>query len=106
MTMKRSCSAALVMLGFAWIGSDAGANQTCGGHGGGQDPAGRDSILDWNAIAIEAAKVDHTDIYAPAMEGPQQAGPTRASRALAIVHTAMFDAANSVDPQYEPYLVQ
>src|SRR6185369_8839585 len=33
----------------------------------------------------------------------QQLGPGRASRAMAIVHIAMFDAVNAVDGEYESY---
>src|SRR5215210_1967341 len=46
-----------------------------------------DSILFWNAVALEANRVSHTD---PAKR--EQNGPTLSSRALAIVHLAMYDA--------------
>lgn len=46
-----------------------------------------DSILFWNGVALEAVKVSHTD---PAKR--EQNGPTLSSRALAIVHLAMYDA--------------
>lgn len=46
-----------------------------------------DSILFWNAVALEAVKVSHTD---PAKR--EQNGPTLSSRALGIVHLAMYDA--------------
>lgn len=42
----------------------------------------------WNDICNEANRFDHT---AP-MKGSAQGGPTRSSRATAIVHLAMFDA--------------
>jgi hypothetical protein len=59
-----------------------------------------DVVLEWNALAIEAAKIDH------GLDSPQlQFGPTRVSRALAIVHTAIFDAVNAIDGSYTPYLV-
>jgi hypothetical protein len=60
-----------------------------------------DMVLHWNAVAIEATKVDH-GLGAPGL----QFGPTRASRALAIVQGAFFDAVNSIDRQYTPYLIQ
>lgn len=63
------------------------------------DPPGRDSILDWNAIALQAVAEDHSGTFG----GPEQGGPTRASRALAIVHAAMYDALNSIDSQATPY---
>ena len=65
------------------------------------DPKGRDSILDWNAVALAAVAEDHSGTYG----APEQGGPTRASRALAIIHVAMFDAANCVSPTAAPYFV-
>jgi vanadium chloroperoxidase len=47
-----------------------------------------DPILFWNHVCNEANRHDHT---AP-MTGRSQAGPTRSSRATAMVHLAMFDA--------------
>ncbi len=46
-----------------------------------------DPILFWNQVALEANRIDHTG----GMEGEHQAGPTRSSRAIAIVHLAMHD---------------
>ncbi|HEY0427143.1 MAG TPA: hypothetical protein VGC76_04980 [Pyrinomonadaceae bacterium] len=46
-----------------------------------------DSILFWNAVALEANRVSHTD-----PDKREQNGPTLSSRALAIVHLAMYDA--------------
>lgn len=66
------------------------------------DPSGRDSILDWNLIAINTVALDSTGAYGTADER----GPTRTARALAIIHAAMFDAANSVDTQASAYLVK
>lgn len=63
------------------------------------DPRNRDSILDWNDLACHAVAVDHTGTFG----APDQGGPTRASRAMAIVHVAMFDAANAVEPTAESY---
>jgi hypothetical protein len=53
----------------------------------------------WNQVALDAALADSQ------LEQPQQGGPTWTSRALAIVHAAMFDAYNGVDRLYKPYLV-
>ncbi len=47
-----------------------------------------DPILFWNDVCNEANRFDHT---AP-MKGAAQGGPTRSSRATAIVHLAMHDA--------------
>jgi hypothetical protein len=69
---------AVAMMSSVWAEPPAG------------DPPGRDSILDWNAIALQAVVDDHSGTFG----APEQAGPTRTSRALAIVHAAMFDALN------------
>ncbi len=53
-----------------------------------------DPILFWNDVCNEANRFDHT---AP-MKGAAQGGPTRSSRATAIVHLAMHDAHFGVDP--------
>lgn len=45
-----------------------------------------DPILYWNAVALEANRESHTNGRG------EQTGPTRSSRALAIVHLAMYDA--------------
>ena len=45
-----------------------------------------DVVLEWNALAIEAAKIDH------GLNAPQlQFGPTRVGRVMAIVHAAIAD---------------
>lgn len=45
-----------------------------------------DLILYWNEVALEANRVSHTN------GAGEQTGPTLSSRALAIVHLAMYDA--------------
>lgn len=45
-----------------------------------------DIILYWNDVALEANKVSHTN------GKKEQTGPTLSARALAIVHTAMYEA--------------
>jgi hypothetical protein len=60
-----------------------------------------DPILDWNAIAIEVNRVSYSGGV-----NNDQVGPTRSSRALAIEHVAMFDAWNSINRDYTPYLVE
>src|SRR5262245_11020002 len=58
-------------------------------------------VLEWNAIALDALKND-------SMLGAnnKQNAPTRASRALAIVQAAVFDAVNSIDGSFDPYLIK
>jgi hypothetical protein len=73
----------------------------CGSSGGDSDP-----VLHWNAIAQEAAGIDHR--YVTQSEDPRaggwQFGPTRTSRAFAIVHLAMADAVAAVTGDFAPYL--
>jgi hypothetical protein len=59
-----------------------------------------DMVLQWNTIALQAIKND----YNPGQTS-EQGGPTRASRALAIVQAAIYDAVDAIDRQYTPYLV-
>src|SRR5438445_1476586 len=65
---------------------------------------GLDSIRSWNQIAIDASGLDHT-LPAPGENRiwKQQLGPGRASRAMAIVHIAMFDALNAIVGGYKSY---
>lgn len=61
-----------------------------------------DSILIWNAVALEANRISHTE--SAKME---QTGPPLSTRALAIVHLAMYDAYAAVrnnPPELPPYL--
>jgi PAP2 superfamily len=56
-----------------------------------------DTVGRWNNIAINASGLDHTPV-APSEQRVfgEQLGPCRASRAMAIVHIAMFDTVNAV----------
>ena len=65
-------------------------------------PPSGDPILHWNHVALEVLKFDCSGIP----KDPQQGGPTRASRAMAMVHAAMFDAFNSIDGSCRPYLLK
>lgn len=58
----------------------------------------------WNQIAIDASGLDHTPV-APGESRTfgEQIGPGRASRAMAIVHIAMFDCLNAVTREFEGY---
>jgi PAP2 superfamily/Vanadium chloroperoxidase N-terminal domain len=60
-----------------------------------------DAILFWNEVSLEAVAQDHTF---DEMSKRTQNGPTRTSRALAIVHLAMYDAFNSIAKVFVPYL--
>lgn len=52
-----------------------------------------DVITDWNNAALDAIRADHT-------------APPIASRSLAILHVAIYDAVNGIARTHEPYLVQ
>lgn len=52
--------------------------------------ANRDAVITWNAVALDAIRADRTS-------------PPRASRALAMVHAAIFDAVNAVLPLRDFY---
>jgi hypothetical protein len=54
-----------------------------------------DVVIDWNNVALQTIRTN-----TPAVN------PLVASRTLAIVHTAMYDAVNSIDRTHEPYAVQ
>lgn len=52
-----------------------------------------DAVLDWNALMLDAIRNDNTS-------------PTISTRNLAILHTAIFDAVNSVEQSFQPYRFQ
>ena len=63
-----------------------------------------DPIHRWNEIAINATGLDHTPVPPgdPRHFG-EQLGPGRSSRAMAIVHIAIFDTVNAVDHRYHGF---
>src|SRR5689334_18185208 len=66
-----------------------------------------DHILYWNAVALEANRRDFSNVPGTDKPLPEQGGPTLSSRALAIVHLAMYDAHagainNPALPRYLP----
>src|SRR5438094_7837637 len=65
---------------------------------------GLDSLHRWNVTAINATGLDHTPV-APGDNRVfgEQLGPGRSSRAMAIVHIAMFDALDAVVGGYSSY---
>jgi hypothetical protein len=50
-------------------------------------------ILDWNSLAIDAIRNDDT-------------GPTLSTRNLAILHTSIYDAVNSIQRTHQPFRFQ
>jgi hypothetical protein len=53
-----------------------------------------DTVTDWNVNAVNA------------LIGTAGQGPTVSTVHLAMVHGAVYDAVNSIDERYEPYLVE
>ena len=51
-----------------------------------------DVVTDWNTLILNAIRTNRTS-------------PPVASRQMAILHTAMYDAVNGVKPRFEPYRV-
>src|SRR5438045_2547484 len=71
------------------------------GHG---PRAGLDSLHRWNQIAIDATGLDHTPVAAGETRVfGEQLGPARASRAMAIIHIAIFDAVSAISGRYQSY---
>ena len=66
--------------------------------------ASSNAVDHWNRIAIDASGLDHTPV-APGETRVfgEQLGPARASRAIAIVQIAVFEAANATAPRYRSY---
>ncbi|MEY2411231.1 MAG: hypothetical protein QOF48_3901 [Verrucomicrobiota bacterium] len=65
---------------------------------------GLSAVRKWNQISIDASGLDHK----PPGAGEtrvfrEQLGPGRASRAIAIVHIAIFDTMNAVTGDYQSY---
>ncbi|HZI94364.1 MAG TPA: phosphatase PAP2 family protein, partial [Patescibacteria group bacterium] len=65
---------------------------------------GVEMLRHWNHIAIDMSGLDHTPV-APgeARVFGEELGPVRASRAMAIVHIAIFDAINAIHGGYRSY---
>ena len=68
-------------------------------------PGPTGALIRWNSIAIDASGLDHTPV-APGENRVfgEQVGPCRASRAIAIVHIAMFEALNAIVGGFRSYV--
>ena len=63
-----------------------------------------DRLFMWSEIALDTTAIDHTPLQ-PGEDRVfgEQFGPTRSSRAMAIMHIAMFEAVNAVAQRYRSY---
>ena len=67
-------------------------------------PGAIESLRFWNQVAIDASGLDHTPLVAGETRVfGEQLGPGRSSRAMAIVHIAIFDAVNAIAGRYNGY---
>jgi hypothetical protein len=58
----------------------------------------------WNEIALDCNALDHTPVaFQENRLFGEQLGPTRTSRALAIIHVAIFDAINAITGEFQTY---
>lgn len=63
-----------------------------------------DRLFMWNEVALDTTAIDHTPIQpGESRVFGEQYGPPRASRAMAIVHIAMFEAVDAVTHDYQSY---
>jgi membrane-associated phospholipid phosphatase len=101
----------VLLLSYLFVGGsapsppfpDMGADPTADGL---DCAASMDPVRIWNQIAVDASGLDHTPVEAgeDRVFG-EQLGPGRASRAMAIVHIAMFEVVNAVTGSgYRSYL--
>ncbi len=66
--------------------------------------ASETAVLRWNDVAIDTSGIDHTPVSpAETRVFGEQLGPGRASRAMAIVHIAIFDAVNAIVGGHQGY---
>lgn len=71
------------------------------------DAAVKAAILRWNTLALDATGLDHKPVEAgESRTFGHQLGPTKSSRAMAIIHIAMFDAVNAVAGGFRSYTDQ
>jgi hypothetical protein len=69
------------------------------------DASQKEAVLRWNKIAVDASGLDHT----PVAPGENRTfghalGPGKSSRAMAIVHIAMFESVNAIAGGFQSYV--
>lgn len=63
----------------------------------------RERIFFWHEVLLDAVAADHTPDEYSGEAALENGGPTRASRAQAMVQIAVFDAVNSFGNRFEPF---
>jgi hypothetical protein len=78
--------------------------QACGDGGGHAGSGTADPVLRWNAVAIDASRLDHTAVQ-PGEQRTfgEELGPTRTSRAFAMIHIAVADAVAMIDGSFATF---
>lgn len=66
-----------------------------------QELTANDYLRFWHKVALDATSVDHIPSASKPIVYYQQIGPHRSSRAMALVHLAMFEAANIYAGSYQ-----
>ncbi len=97
-TARPTVLAAALLAATALTACSGGSNSTVP-----QQEDATASIAYWNATAINCTGLDHSPTDADHTFG-EQLGPCRASRAMAIVHVAAFEALNAVVGGYDSYV--
>lgn len=89
------------------IGGSMYSHGLLGGGGGARKPytdGNMQMLLHWNEMAIDASGRDHNQPPTSLLAVREQMGPGRSSRAMAIVHIAIFEAINAIVGGYESYV--
>lgn len=63
----------------------------------------KDRVKFWHTVLLDTNAIDHTPDPDTGVVPFQQGGPTRTSRAFAMVQIAVFDALNALDGGFAPY---
>ncbi len=102
--LRRAHRARFTVLAAPILG--AVAFTACSGGSNDTTPAQEDataSVMYWNQTAVDCSGLDHSPTDAEHVFG-EQLGPCRASRAMAIVHVATFEALNAVVGGYDSFV--
>jgi hypothetical protein len=80
----------------------AGLASACHDSESGSSAASTEFLEHWSMTAVDTSGVDHmpTNEGRPHTQG-EQAGPCRSSRAMAIVHLAIWEAINAIEGDYQ-----